>query len=179
MDGRATRAGVCFFRSEGRGFAVELDALEEVADLGALVPVPMTPPAVLGLQIHRRTVVPVVDPSVGPGDRRGEATPILLVLRSEHGPWGLRVDRAGLVIVDKTVPMLGPPQGPLDDGLLAVQGELEHGGQVHRLIDGGRTWCNVREQVEAWHAGPRRRAGGAMSGSSSLVAHADERIGHT
>jgi purine-binding chemotaxis protein CheW len=159
MDGRSTRVGVCFFRSGGRGFAVELDALEEVADLGELVPVPMTAPAVLGLQIHRRTVVPVVHSSAGLRDERHEATPILLVLRSEQGPWGLRVDRAGLVIVDRTMPIVALPHGAGDVGVLAVEGELEHGGQTHRLIDGARTWSNVRGQVEGWYAGLRRRAG--------------------
>lgn len=163
MEERLTRAGVCFFRSGGRELAVGLDAVDEVADVVTLVPIPLTSPTVLGLHIHRRTVIPVVQPPGCVVADNAEASPILLVLRSEQGPWGLMVDRAGLAIVDKPMPIV--PIASLGVGAggdLAIEGGVDFHGRLHRLIDAGRTWQMFREQIEGWYSTHTRR-GAAVS----------------
>lgn len=159
MNERFTRAGLCFFRSGGRRFAMEVEALMEVTDLGTLVPLPLGPPALLGLHTHRRAVVPVFRPSPAAPNEHSDQNPILLVLRSEHGLWGIEVDRAGLMIVDNSRLLEGLAPADSTAGLLAVRGQIDHAGLLHELIDAGLTWSNIRVEVERWYVAIRRDVG--------------------
>ena len=100
----------CLFQGDAGPMAVSAESVAEVIRTDSLVRLAWSPPQVVGLCPYHREVVPVVrfaplPPDLG-GDRSSEANPasgakpdgddhsrcILLILRTEHGAWGIQSD---------------------------------------------------------------------------------------
>ena len=103
----------------GRRWKLPAVRVREVAALFSLTPIPMAPPAILGLTQLRGQILPVVDPTLGASDQAGARQPrpgdALLVV--ELGPM-----RAALLI-DKVLGVGKDDPGalPLDVGKLFDQ----------------------------------------------------------
>ncbi len=145
----------CFFKSNTRPFAIGVDAVAEVVEADRLVRLSLCPPQILGLCTVRRDIVPVLSLNVSPAVAVADAPDaenraVVLIVHSEQGAWGIRVDREGTVVADGVLEESWEPgeqgrQGP------AIIGKLRRGGLEHEAIDPARTWRNVRENVEAWY----------------------------
>jgi hypothetical protein len=123
----------CLFSSRGRPWAVDLDAVVEVVEASSLVRVPMGPPQLVGLCAFRREVVPVVDP-LAAADPDGRLGSTVLMLRTDRGPWGLRIDREGVAVAEAAC---------AGDARSITRGET-----VHTILDPERAWHDVREAVQ-------------------------------
>jgi purine-binding chemotaxis protein CheW len=147
----------CLFRIEGRLFAVALTAVAEVVEAEHLVRLPLCSSQVLGVCTYRRDLLPVIALGHSPTAATGTAAgrPMVLILRTEHGSWGIQIDR-GLALVT---------QGPLDEtGTLPAGpvggvafGSITRGDATHVVIDAEATWRSVREAIECWYKEDRGR----------------------
>src|SRR5689334_3733156 len=96
----------------GRPLAVALHAVAEIVEVDELVRLPLCWPRVVGMCTYRRDLLPVINllprPEADgpPASRQVPGRGVVMLLRGEHGIWGLQIDRGGAVVVD----------GPLDDG---------------------------------------------------------------
>ncbi len=113
----------CLFQGDSGPMAVAVESVAAVLETESLVPLVWRPPPVVGICAYHRDGVPVISlgptESAGKADVKGEPSPcaaamavtpvakvgdeeearcIVLVLRSEHDAWGLRIDRAGTFI---------------------------------------------------------------------------------
>src|SRR3954465_10076815 len=97
----------CLVRIDAQPFAVALNAVAEIVEAEELVRLVLCSPRVLGLCTYRRDLFPVIAfseaPSAAPAPVKGR--PLVMILRSEHGTWGIQIDRGGAVVAE----------GPLDD----------------------------------------------------------------
>jgi purine-binding chemotaxis protein CheW len=139
----------CLFRSEGSPFAVRLESVAEVVEVDRTVRFPLCPPRVLGLCAVRRDVVPVVR-LVGHGDGQpGEARKRLnvLILRTAHGAWGVRIDKEGTFVAEATLddPETETPPGA---GPPAILGSIRREGTTYDVIDPELAWRDVRADIE-------------------------------
>jgi purine-binding chemotaxis protein CheW len=141
----------CLFKSNARPFAVGVEAVAEVVEADRLVRLSLCPPQILGLCTVRRDVVPVVSLTDAPRDPSAEPEPrtIVLILHSEHGAWGIRIDREGTAVAEGVLE--GLDDDPLDAQGPAIIGTLHRGELAHDVIDPAQTWRNARECVEAWY----------------------------
>jgi purine-binding chemotaxis protein CheW len=166
----------CLIRINGRPLAVALHAVAEIVEAEELVRLPLCSPRVLGLCTYRRDLVPVIDlshppdasasglgfgfgfgPGSGPGPGSGsvEGRPVVLLLRSEHGTWGIQIDRGGAIVAE----------GALDDrntaseepGGVILIGSIIRGDTAYAVIDAEATWRNVRDAIERWYKDDRGR----------------------
>jgi chemotaxis signal transduction protein len=141
----------CLFKSDSRPFAVGLDAVAEVVEADRLVRLSQCPPQVLGLCAVRRDIVPVLclNPRPRAAERAAEGKYMVLILKTEQGTWGVRIDREGTTVtegaLDDEEPIASAGDGP------AIIGQLTRADAVHAVIDPRRTWRNVREHVERWY----------------------------
>ena len=147
----------CLVRIDAQPFAVALGAVAEIVEAEVLVRLPLCSPQVLGLCTYRRELLPVIalgqGPTAAPG--RVEGRHVVVILRGEHGMWGITIDR-GVVIVaegplDEQVPL---PAGP--DGAVVI-GSITRGDASHSVIDAEATWRNVRDTIESRYKGDRGR----------------------
>jgi hypothetical protein len=161
----------CLFRGDAGPMAVPAESVAGVLDIDRLVRLAWSPPQVAGLCPYRREVVPVVrldsssrsmgaDPSSGPdppagadppGERHGlddRARCILLILKTEHGAWGIRSDSAW-TIMSRECPEYHPPR---TDGMGPVLvGTILHGGACHGVLDTEATWHGLRSDISRWY----------------------------
>jgi purine-binding chemotaxis protein CheW len=160
IDANAAQAWF-LVRIDARPYAVALHAVAEIVESERLVRLPLGPPRVLGLCTYRRDLVPVIsfdepsaDATVAEAGR-----PVVLILRGEHGTWGLKIDRGGTLVAE----------GPLEDcgtasaspGGAVVIGMITRGASAHAVIDAEGTWWNARDAIERWYNGdPNRAAAG-------------------
>jgi purine-binding chemotaxis protein CheW len=147
----------CLVRIDTRPYAVALHAVAEIVEAEELVGLPLCSPRVLGLCAYRRDLLPVIAfsdaPSATPATTEGR--PLVMIVRSEHGTWGLRIDRGGAIVAE----------GPLDDRCAAIVepggpvaiGSIKRGDATHAAIDAEATWRNVRDAIERWYKGDRGR----------------------
>ncbi len=155
-DPRASRAW-CMFRIGTRAYAIGLEAVAEIIEAGGLVRLPLSPPCVLGLCTFRRDVVPVVRLVEEPADAPGgdDARQTILILRTEQGTWGVKIERGGTVVVesplDDSVALTAEPAG------LAFLGAIRREGVTYPAIDPERTWRRLREAVERGYGSPHDR----------------------
>ncbi len=155
-DARATRA-YCLFPYRSRWLAVGVDAVETVLEAPRLVRLPLCPRPPTSMCSHRGGVLPVVEPAVEgeePGEEPGGRRPAVLVLRTARGPIGLRIDRAGIAVVED-----GPTAGvagaaTLPDGLVAA-GTIDREGRSHAILDPDRTWAALRALIDRGYAESR------------------------
>jgi purine-binding chemotaxis protein CheW len=123
----------------------------EVVQADRLIRLAHCPPQILGLCTVRRDIVPVL--SLNPGASGAELDPetpvVVLVLRSDQGMWGVRIDREGTAVSDGV--LSASFQGEPTSGGAEVVGSVQRGDLAHAVIDPDRTWRNVRASVEAWY----------------------------
>src|SRR5271154_934231 len=90
----------CLVRIDAQPFAVALSAVVEIVEAEELVRLPLCSPQVLGLCTYRRDLLPVIalgqDRDTAPAP--GEGRPVVLILRSEHGTWGIKIDRDVVIV---------------------------------------------------------------------------------
>lgn len=153
------------FRSGQRLYEVDLGCVEELITAGPLIRVPCCPDCLLGLKAHKRTAIPVVDPSrlLAVAGRAIPAPSSLLILRGEQGMWAMPVDREGLRILH------GDSDLPAASASSAGQPEL---------LDPAKTWEKVRHDVESWlrslaQAGGRAGTGADPDPSASAAGEGD------
>lgn len=146
----------CLFKCGSRPYAVGLEAVAEVVEADRLVRLTHCPPQVLGLCTVRRDIIPILtlvpastqaEPSVP--ETTPESRLVALILRSEMGSWGIRIDREGTVVADDAAVTLA--RSPEVDYGATVLGMLRRGEANHTIIDPVQTWRNVRGTVEAWY----------------------------
>jgi purine-binding chemotaxis protein CheW len=146
----------CLFRIDARPYAVSLENVAEVVEAEGLVRLPLGSKRILGLCVFHREVVPVVSlgdlecSTTGPG--QSEPRPLVLVLRSEPGIWGLRIDRGGTTVAeapleDASEPRLAEPSGPI------LRGTVLSEGTPHAVLDSESTWCSLRDALQRWYRG--------------------------
>ncbi len=156
--GPRTRRAWCLFHSGARPYAVRLDAVAEIVDAGGLVRLPMSPPRVLGLFTLRRDVVPVLRMTEGRDDDTGgpHMKLVVLILRTEGGVWGIRVDRGTTVGVEETHSDLGGP--PPEEGGHEGPRTIVRGGTPFAVVDPESVWREVRATIEGWYASHHGRS---------------------
>jgi purine-binding chemotaxis protein CheW len=151
----------CLFTIEGRPFAVALAAVAEVVEAEQLVRLPLGSPRVLGLCTYRRDLLPVIalGPAPAVATSVAQRRHVVLILRSEHGSWGIQVDRGVAIAAQGPMDETGAyPTGP---DVAVVIGTILRGEIVHAVIDAEATWRNVREAIEGWYKGDRDRRPGS------------------
>lgn len=139
----------CCFRSGARSYAVDLKSVVEVIETDRLVRLPQSPRVVVGLCAFRRDVIPVVRLTSGEDDKNdGQARVDILILKTEQGFWGLRIDRSGTVVTEDTLQedaSLGAHEPALAPVLL---GTLQRGDVACGVIDPESTWQRLRAAIE-------------------------------
>jgi purine-binding chemotaxis protein CheW len=120
-------------RAGGERYALAVNDVTEVGELGEVTPLPGSPPEVLGLHNLRGQVVPVVDLAemLGIG---GRATPTRVVI-AESG-----ARRAGLAVegvdgVDELPEHSEESDSPLLSGAVLIEGELVGVVHARALLD--------------------------------------------
>lgn len=138
----------CCFRSGARTYAVDLKAVVEVIETEELVRLPRSPAVILGLCTFRRDVVPVVRLSdKADGEAGGHGRINVLILRTEQGLWGLRIDRSGTAVTEDV--LHEEPVSTGGESLAPVLlGVLRRGETVSAVIDPEPTWQRLRAAIE-------------------------------
>ncbi len=146
----------CLFRIDSRPYAVSLEHVAEVLEAEGMVRLPLGSKRVLGLCVFHRDVVPVItlgDPEgAAAGAGQPGSRPLVLVLRSEPGIWGLRIDRGGTTVVAAPLeagsgPALADPEGPILNGTVLSE------GTTHAVLDSEATWSHLRDALQRWYHG--------------------------
>ena len=160
--GARTRWAWCLFQSGARPYAVRLDAVAEIVAAEGLVRLPMCPPRILGLFTLRRDLVPVLRMAEGPDEDAGRDTRmVVLILRTEGGVWGIRVDRGTTVGVEET--HIGPGEPPPAEGGPERPKTVVRGGTSFVIVDPESAWREARATIEGWY--------GSHSGRSVAPGH--------
>lgn len=171
-SGARTRWAWCLFQSGARPYAVRLDAVAEIVDADGLVRLPMSPPRVLGLFTLRRDVVPVLRMTEGQDEDSGgpDTRLVVLILRTEGGVWGIRVDRGTTVGVEET--LIDPDAPPsAEDGPEGPR-TIVRGGTTFAVVDPESAWREVRATIEGWYGSHRGRSVAPSHGAAEGVGDA-------
>lgn len=146
----------CLFRSDGQPLAVSLASVYEVFLADRLTRLPLAPPRVVGLCSSRRDIIPVLrdpdhvtEPPHVAADSHVKA--LVLVLRSEMGRWGLRLDSQDVVVLDATAEVY--PHGKYGPAAIV------HDGVEFTVIDADENWKEIQDSMREWFA-PRQHGGG-------------------
>jgi chemotaxis signal transduction protein len=160
----------CLFRGDGGPMAVSLESVAEILETDTLVRLAWGPPQVVGLCSYHRDVVPVValgplPPELGDdlssGQDQAVATGtagakdgnddrsrcVVLILRTEHGAWGIQVD-AQNTIMSRESPEYHPPRVAANAPVLI--GVVRHAAIGYRILDAEATWRRLRAAVARW-----------------------------
>jgi hypothetical protein len=70
-------------------------------------------------------------------------------MRSEHGTWGIEIDRGGTVVAEG--PLDERETLPPDSGGAVFIGSITRGEFTSAVIDHEATWRKIRKQIEAWY----------------------------
>jgi len=160
----------CLFRGDAGPMAVAVESVAEVLETDTLVRLAWSPPQVAGMRSYHREVVPVVKlgpfPSdIGEDGLRGQDQAVVtetagekigidertgcvvLILKTEHGAWGIRVDSQN-TIMSRECPEYHSPRmyanGPVLIGIVRLA------GTCYGILDAEATWCGLRSAVGAW-----------------------------
>jgi chemotaxis signal transduction protein len=154
----AADGSYCLFHCGSQPFAVALASVAEIAEVDALVRVGLCPPLITGLCPLHRQVVPVVslgqDPSrtapLVPEQSGSAKAPkeIVLIVQTGQGRWGILIDREGTSIRTQRPTRLEPKDE--HDGVV-IEGQIDHQGVVHALLDAESTWRGLRARVVHWY----------------------------
>jgi purine-binding chemotaxis protein CheW len=164
----------CLFRCGALPLALPVADVAEIVEVDSLVRISFCPPRVAGLCPHHRQVVPVV--ALGPTGLVANPTsaekPVpstqsrsaVLVLQTEQGLWGIKIDREGTVISSDRPARHEPKK---DVAGVVTVGLIRHGELDHALLDAGLTWNALRESVSRWYS----RFSDPASSSGCLDSH--------
>jgi chemotaxis signal transduction protein len=160
----------CFFRCDAGPMAVAVESVAGVLETDSLVRLPWSPPHVAGICSYHREVVPVVllgslvtaagvarckepDPAA-PTDTIWEkpgvderAGCVVLVLKTEHGAWGICVEPENTVVRQESPEYVAPR---MDATGPAVIGSVALAGTRFGILDAGATWRGLRSFVARW-----------------------------
>jgi hypothetical protein len=163
----------CLFHGDAGPMAVAVESVAAVLETEFLVPLVWSPPQVVGLCPYHREVVPVI--SLGPiessagadrasgvdsrasagivmsaGKASGEEKTrcVVLILRTEHDAWGLRIDHRGTSI-SRERPDFHPPR--LDEHGTTLIGVLPREETRYSILDAEATWSELRSAVARWY----------------------------
>jgi chemotaxis signal transduction protein len=146
----------CLFRIDARPYAVGLEHVAEVVEAEGLVRLPLGSERVLGLCVFHRDVVPVIDLGHPEGKAAGLAQPasrpMVLVLRSEPGIWGLRIDRDGTTVAAAPLDA-GSETDRVVPGGPVLKGTVVSEGTNHAVLDSEATWSHLRDALQGWFRG--------------------------
>lgn len=137
----------CLFRIGEKRYAVALDSVGEVIEAPTLTSVPFGPPFLTGLCAYRRDVIPVFsmgDPNSSEAPAANHETS-LMILHTRQGPFGVRVENEGTVIL----PDQRAVAPTLSDSSHDSHLDLE--GVSYELLDVEERMRQVRGQVESWY----------------------------
>jgi chemotaxis signal transduction protein len=162
----------CLFRGDAGPMAVSVESVAEVLETDTLVRLAWSPPQVVGLCSYHREVVPVVllgplprdvEDDLSRGQEQAAATDtngenvgidertrcVVLILKTEHGAWGIRVDSENTIMSQES-PEYHAPQmyanGPVLIGIIRLA-ETCYG-----ILDAEATWRGLRSAVGRWSA---------------------------
>jgi chemotaxis signal transduction protein len=160
----------CLFRGDAGPMAVSVESVAEVLEIDTLVRMAWSPPNVAGMCSYHREVVPVV--KLGPlprdvgddllcgqdqtvvKDTAGEnsgadelARCVVLILRTEHGAWGIRVDSENTVM-SREPPEYHAPR--LHASGLVLIGIVRLAGTCYGIVDAEATWRGLRSAIADW-----------------------------
>jgi chemotaxis signal transduction protein len=163
----------CMFHGDAGPMAVSVDRVAAVLETESLVPLVWRPPQVVGICPYHREVVPVIslattgngsdaDLASAVGSRAGATAFVamakdggdedprcfVLILRTEHDAWGLRIDHLG-TIISRERPELHAPR--IDENGAVVVGALEREGKRYAILDAEATWRELRSAVVRWY----------------------------
>ena len=161
----------CLFRSDAGPMAVPAEVVAEVLETESLVRLAWSPPQVVGLCPCHRDVIPVVrlaplplgmgaDGPIGPdrttlADAAGEEHDvddrtrcILLILKTEHGTWGIQGDSVW-TIMSREGPESHPPHTEGNGPVLV--GTIPHAGTRYGVLDAEATWLGLRSAINRWY----------------------------
>jgi chemotaxis signal transduction protein len=163
----------CLFDGDAGPLAVSVESVAAVLETEFLVPLVWSPPQVIGLCPYHREVVPVISlrpsergpgadrepdddipPAVGAAsvaakDRFEEKTRcVVLILRTEHDAWGLRIDRVD-TFISRADPEFHPPRRAEHGSTLI--GVLTSEGSRYSILDAEATWCGLRTAITSWY----------------------------
>jgi len=166
----APKQWFCLFRGEAGPMAVAVEYVAAILETDTLVHLAWSPPQVAGLCSYHREVVPVVklshhphgaadDPSRGRdqivvtdtiGEKTGVDEPtgcIVLILRTEHGAWGLRIERENTSMSQESPEYQASTMsanGPVLIGIVRLA------GTCYAILDAEATWHDLRCAIAAW-----------------------------
>lgn len=114
-------------RVGGEQYALPVRAVQEVAPIGDVMPMPGAPPHVLGVRNVRGEVVPVIDLAALAGLGKGGRSAVLAVIEDTGRRAGLAVDE----VID-----VGPlPSRSHESASPLLRGEVVTDGQLVGLLD--------------------------------------------
>jgi chemotaxis signal transduction protein len=160
----------CLFRGDAGPMAIAVESVAEVLETDTLVRLAWSPPQVVGMCSYHREVVPVVKLGpipleVGEEPLRGQDQAIaidpageqvgidersrcvVLILKTEHGAWGIRVDSEN-TIMSRESPEYHSPRiyahGPV------LIGTVRLAAACYRILDTEATWRGLRSAIGQW-----------------------------
>ncbi len=173
---RTTRTAIgskqwfCLFQGDAGPMGVSVESVAEVLETDTLVRLAWSPPQVVGLCSFHREVIPVV--VLGPrasnvqddlagerdqaiatssaGEKVGtarQARCVVLILKTEHGAWGVRVDSENTIMSWESPEYHAPrltENGPV------LIGTVEHAGTCYGIFDAEATCCGLRSAIGRW-----------------------------
>jgi purine-binding chemotaxis protein CheW len=154
----------CLFRSESKPYAIRIEAVSEIIEAESVVRLPLSPPEVVGFCAFRRDCIPIIRAGEAPGGDGETAVtdPTVLILRTDQGVWGMRIDREGVVVADGNLDSwTGEEARPL--GSLGV---IRRAEANYAAIDPEAAWRNVRGAIERWYGPDSRRPNGRIDSNN-------------
>jgi len=163
----------CLFHGDAGPMAVSVESVAAVLETESLVRLVWSPPQVVGLCPYHRDVVPVISmrptgsgvgadrengvdcrPAAGAvtsaakDDRDEKTRCVVLILRTEHDAWGLRIDHLG-IFISRECPDFHPPR--IDEHGPVLIGALVRAETRYAILDAEATWRALRSAVARWY----------------------------
>jgi hypothetical protein len=69
----------------------------------------------------------------------------VLILRTAHGAWGVRIDKEGTIVAEAA---LDDAEASPDAGPPAILGSIRREGTVYAVVDPELAWRDVRADIE-------------------------------
>ena len=164
----------CLFRCGDSGYAVGLESVAEVVEVGRLVRLPHSPPRVLGLCSLRRELIPVIglnDPRPDPlaAQSAAPAGRLVLILRTGRGTWAVQINDEGTIVAEEGLDESTETPTPLGP---VFMGTVRRGDSTYAVIEPEATWQNVRQSVEDWYCDQMGRDAAAIVHPAPAAARA-------
>jgi hypothetical protein len=130
---------LCCFRCQGRGLAIDIANVLGVRSVERLLPVPLSPPALVGLTLQQRQLIPVVTPpSPAARERVADGPRTVLLIRASQGILGLVLDAESPVTIE-------PREARSREG--GPSGSIASDG-MRDVLDPDAFWAAIRSEME-------------------------------